>query len=846
MGQEEYQELSSFLKRFIRRFKLLQGIEAICLTAICALLLFALGPAVQQIKNFFPYAPLVYSVATGAVLWVLFVWTVIRLCRRFSQERAALYIERKQPKLRNNLINSLQLYPQVAAAKEAPGFSSSMVLALLRTTRKQLSGLKIDQLMETQAVKDRLRLLAALFVPVLAMVLFNPSWVGETFSLLTRPLDHFPPTKTAIEVNPKGLRVVRGSPVTIQAATFGAIPKSLELIVWSSTNERGEPREEKLAMENLGEGKFTVTVGRLEKTLQYRVATGAFSSPPYTAEAVDAPEIGNVQITLYPPAYTGLGAVSVAGGNVEGIKGSTLRIDALSTKEIVKAEIVMADGKQVPLKIDGKKLQGNLVLFQSQQYRILVQDAHGFRNSPIAYELNATPDGLPTIELLKPTEDMEVNGDEVLPLEYSARDDFGIGEVNLVAKVGEREEKIRLQRDDARRLVLRDQFRWDLGKLPLRDGEEAVVHLEVLDNDTISGPKVGASRPLRLRLKNLKAEHQQVAEMIRDLNNRMLHSLADHLETPLPGEKDFERSKDGEKKLEQNLAEALKQTEEVMRRAEKDRMSDFATWTDLEALKRNLQFTKDDLLKKQQQASSTEEKMKAHDEISSELERMSLLSEDIGKRLKAQELASKAQDLARGQERLMDALEKLQSGDKNLDSIMKQLSELAKTLASLQQDLSQFAQQMPDDFMNMESMQGLGFNEMFSALDEIRKKLMQGDIEGARQLARELFNQMASMLAALQNAQRSAMASSMGRMQGEMGRSANELQEIAREQQEILLGTEKVNKSALSERDAALKEKLDRFLEKAKAELGQLTELFPDREGPDDPSVVENLDDATM
>src|SRR5262245_28407056 len=127
MGQEEYQELSSFLKRFIRRFRLLQGIEAICLMIICALLLFALGPAVQQIKNFFPYAPLVYSVVTGTVLLVLFVWTTVRLCRRFSPERAALYIERKQPKLRNNLINSLQLYPQVVAAKEASGFSSSMV-----------------------------------------------------------------------------------------------------------------------------------------------------------------------------------------------------------------------------------------------------------------------------------------------------------------------------------------------------------------------------------------------------------------------------------------------------------------------------------------------------------------------------------------------------------------------------------------------------------------------------------------------------------------------------------------------------------------------------------------------
>ena len=34
---------------------------------------------------------------------------------------------------------------------------------------------------------------------------------------------------------------------------------------------------------------------------------------------------------------------------------------------------------------------------------------------------------------------------------------------------------------------------------------------------------------------------------------------------------------------------------------------------------------------------------------------MSLLSEEIGKRLKAQEIASTAQDLARNQERLMES-----------------------------------------------------------------------------------------------------------------------------------------------------------------------------------------------
>lgn len=847
MGQEEYQELSSFLRRFIRRFKFIQGIEGLCLTVICALLLFALGPGVQEIKNFLPYAPLVYSILTVIVLLVAMGWTLLRLLRGFSAEGAAVYIEKKQPKLRNNLINSLQLYPQVAQNREGPGFSSTMVLALLRSTRKQIATLQVDDLLDKRRLNSSLRLLGIVFVPVLAMVLFNPSWVGDTFSLLTRPLDHIPPSKTELDVNPKGLRVVRGAPVTIQVATAGAIPKTVDLIVWSQTDDKGQPNvPEKLTMENLGDGKFNSSLARLEKTLRYRAVTGEFTSPTYSAEAIDPPEIGNLQATIHPPAYSGLPSSVSPGGNVEGLKGSAIRLDADTTKGVTKAELVTDDGKRLPLKIDGKKIQANFILFGAQQYRIEIEDTHGFKNAPITYELRVKPDGFPTIELLKPTEDMEINGDEVIVLDYSARDDFGIGEINLVAKVGDREDKTRLHKDETKRLILRDQFKWDLGKLALREDEDAVVTLQILDNDTISGPKIGISRALRLRLKNLKGEHKQVAEMIKDLNTRMVDLLGDHLERPLPNDKNAPQMKDADQKFDKNLADALKRVEDVLARTQKDRMSDFATYTDLEALKRNMEFTKNDLLQRQQQATSEEDQLKAHDEIASELERMSLLSEDISKRLKAQETASAAQDLARSQERLMDSLEKLQSGDKNLDAIMKQISELQKTLAALQQALSQMAQQMPDDFMNADQMRGLGFDEMQSQLDAIRKKLQQGDIEGARQLARELFNQMAQMVASLQNMQRQQMASSMGRMQGEMQRQQNELQQLAQEQQEILLDTERLNSAALRERDNALKGKLDAFLDKAIKELGALTNLFPDREGPDSPDLLTNLDDATM
>ena len=181
-----------------------------------------------------------------------------------------------------------------------------MVIALLRTTRKQVASLKIDDLLDTRRLKSSLRLLGFLVAPVAAMVLFNPSWVGDTFSMLTRPLDYLPPTETNLAVEPKGLRVVRGAPVTIQAAATGAIPEALELLPGKAINERGELiGAEKLAMESLGAGKFNANIARLEKTLNYRVASAGLTSATYNAEAIDPPEIANVQSMLYPPAYTG-------------------------------------------------------------------------------------------------------------------------------------------------------------------------------------------------------------------------------------------------------------------------------------------------------------------------------------------------------------------------------------------------------------------------------------------------------------------------------------------------------------------------------------------------------------
>ncbi|MGH7767822.1 MAG: DUF4175 family protein, partial [Candidatus Binatia bacterium] len=528
MGQEEYSELASFLQRFIRRFRAVKGMEGLCLIGICLVLLFSLGLAVREIKAFFPYAPILYCVLAAVLLILPLGWTLLQLWQRASDEWAALYIEKKCPHLRNNLINSLQLYPQIASETRPAEISTSMVLALLRATRRQLHSLRAEELVNVAPVRAKGRLLGILFVPVLAVVLFDPSSVSDTFSLLAHPLKDIPPSEIRIDLAPKGTRVARGSAVTLQATAAGAIPKSMNLLLASGA----DAAEERISMEALGGGKFTATLNDVKSTVSYRAVAGAFSSPRYTLEAVDPPEIGNLKVTLYPPHYTGLPTETIQGGNIDGLRGSTIRLEAATSKDVIKAKLVLDGSREVPLKIDGRKLQANLVMFQSQRYRIEVEDALGFGNQPILYEIRVRPDGFPTVEILQPAEDLEINGDERLPLEFSARDDFGIQEAALSVKIGERQEKISIKLDGAKKLIPRQRFEWDVGRLGLREGDEVVYNFEVQDNDTISGPKIGISRALRLRLKNLRGEHKQVADMIRELSGRMVDLLADHLEKP--------------------------------------------------------------------------------------------------------------------------------------------------------------------------------------------------------------------------------------------------------------------------------------------------------------------------
>ena len=851
MHEEDYRPIDDFLQRFVNRLRRIQGLEALCLAGTALAVLAALGMGVDAVKELLPYAPLAFSLLSIATLLAVTGFTLLRFLRSRSLSWAARAIERQRPELRNNLINSLQLYPQLADPARPAGDSAPMILALIRQTREQVRGIQTEALVDTRPLRAKARLLALAAAPVLALTLWLPDFPGRTLALLAHPLEHLPPADIFIHVLTGDVRVIRGSAISVEAITSGARPDSVEMVFKPARSGEAAEAPQAVAMDQAETGRYAAVLPEVTESLDYRVVTGPFQSPWYSITAVERPSVTALKVTLYPPHYTGLPDQTFTGGNLRGVKGSTLSFSATTNKSMAQAVIALDDGREVPLKITGDTAQGSVVLFRSQGYRIRLGDAFGFENLPIPYEMVAAPDGFPLVELLKPEEDLEVNGDERLALEYRASDDYGIQQITLVAAVGEREERIPVWREELAR-TLQETFIWDLDSIRLEEGDVVVYHLEVLDNDTISGPKLVKSRPLSLRLKNLKAEHRQVAEMIRDISDKMVDLLGDHLEAPPDQHRDAPPDQqapgDPGERLAEGLDRMMQRVDDAMQRTRVDRISDFATWSDLETLKRNLEHARNDLVERMRQAASPAEQERAHDAMATELERLSMLSEDMSRRLAGQDMAANARDMVKDQERFLDSLEKLRSGNKELDEVLKELSKLSRQLQELQASLMQFARQAPNEFINPANMRNMPFADMRSMMDQIRQKLREGDIQGAMQLARELFNQMAQLAASLRSGQQQAQGSMMSRMQGAMNRSSSELQQILQEQQEILLGTESTHKEATGDIDARREEAVLNLAASAQADLAVLAHLLaaPDLESDRGRPAAERERDAAI
>ena len=273
----------------------------------------------------------------------------------------------------------------------------------------------------------------------------------------------------------------------------------------------------------------------------------------FEGAAVSAvPLVGDVRVTYDYPAYTGLAPRTVEGstGDIAAVKGTHVRIETHPLRPARHALLLLGETGEVgeiSAALSGDTLTAELTLSEDGSYRFWLEPAFG---RPIreerSHRLTAEPDAPPRVEILGPADRLELATPRPIEIGYSATDDFGLGAIELVYRIGDRPEQRVPLRDGAGGRTVQGRTLWDPATTGLAGGAERIAYrIEAHDRDQIAGPKVGSSRTLYVVIQNPHESLEDRLDRQRDLLEKLLGDLAARLErdpgvapAPAPGATD--------------------------------------------------------------------------------------------------------------------------------------------------------------------------------------------------------------------------------------------------------------------------------------------------------------------
>lgn len=806
----EYQKVHGVLRQGSRRLRAFRALEGGLLVAISFLSVTLLGLFLGPANGLSTYLPFIYSVGAFLILSFTLFLFLRGVLLSASERRVASLFEKRFPELKDDLTNSLELYREVRDAAAGP-VSERLVWAQVRRTGEKLAGLDLRRLTDPGRVKLQVRVVALVAVAFVGAYLVNPASISSSLSIMAQPWAYFPEGRTHISLEPRDVFVARGTPVTLRARTTGSLPQEVTLRLWP---EGAAPVT--VTMGRDGPDRFSYLVAGAVATFGYQAMANSQSTQVYWVRVVDPPDIAELKLTYFPPDYSGLPKDTSSEGNVEALKGTIIRFEVLPTKPVVESLISLTGGSRIALGPgEGGKLRANLVLLTPGEYAIGLRDSLGFSNTdPARYQLRVIPDREPEVEIEKPAQDMEVEGSEIVPIRYRARDDFGLTAIKLVFRKGAGAEvQISLPAKSLKQEVVGEEYQWDLDSLALTPGERVIYSLEAVDNDTVSGPKVGRSKSFAIVVRDRQRDHVKSGQELDRIADGLVNLLADNLEY---NASEGARPRDKWEGMTQRLDQIREQVDRGLERLKRTPGEEMNNVYDMEALQRNLS-----LLKERMDEAAGER-------VTSELEKMAILAEEMAKRSRMEQVQDYAKEIRNRQRRLIDSLESLKErfNRQGMEAALKELGKLGELLKNVMDALTRLATQLPDEFLNSDALNDLNFQDLFQGLDQIRKKLMEGDLAGALEAAREMLQSLSQMLAALGQAGSQASQAPFGRMRGEMMRSQSELSRLVAEQREILESTERVEREAQARRDKEVSSRLERFRPSAVEQSAQLEELL--------------------
>ncbi len=578
------------------------------------------------------------------------------------------------------------------------------------------------------------------------------------------------------------------------------------------------------------------------------------------SQVAPQPRLGEFKITYRFPAYSERlpRTIRAPSGFIRALPGTEVEIETSARQPVREAVLLVSHGEgEAPRRIsviaDGRRLTARLVVSRAGRYRFRVIGTDGVRREERrGHDLELEPDDAPQVVLLEPQESpLEVNERDRIKLSFAARDDFELGEASVHWRVlgSMREGSLRLSTAPAGRRRFRGEAPFDLAGLDFKPGDRVAYTVEVRDNDTVNGPKVGASATQELRIYSKQAHHARVTAMQQKCLDELVHILGDNLESA------FENygATDQYRQLLTSAAGIVDRAvaadallAEVVQAIRRDPLGRRPVAQAFERARREL-------------LGVTARKSRSVRLAERSFERVARADPSLGRRIQRDQKAmvrsleknavyladllndqrlidaeALTQELRAQQQALREAIEEYKNAptEEKRAAIAEAIDQIRSRIGDIMRELSHLRESIPQDFVNRDAMQGASLEDM----DSMRQMLERGDLDGALEALDGMLQQTERMLSQLEQGRETLQSREYSEIQQKAQELYQDLQQLERVQKDVADQTERLSREMLER----MKERLgdaQSFVDKQVARLRQakksLEESKPTEFAPD-------------
>jgi len=586
-----------------------------------------------------------------------------------------------------------------------------------------------------------------------------------------------------------------------------------------------------------------------------------FLSPPspYDGAQLSAlPLVGDLRAQLVFPAYSKRkdSDLKSSSGDLRGLPGTKVTLSGRMLVPAAAVELVIENGqgdsqgsaKHVAAKLAGDQMTAELTIDASARYRVAVVMATGERKieqTPRAIE--AEPDQAPAVQLMAPADVLDVANLRRVELAYVIEDDFGVTSAELVWEGGKDRGRKAIVLDASVPGRVQGKLMWDIADVQLPSGGNVRYWIEAKDNDGVTGPNIGKSRELSLRVVSPRERHEETLDRQQAVAEKLLHNLGGRLVG-------FGDNLTAREEYSHELRDAVLELSSINAAYEKDpHASDLMRKALTQMHDRLERFaTAEQKLFPKGATKAPAGRFAAIDpRVIAQIEEDLLSLADWLDRERLEGLLDINDEIAAHQKRLADLLAQYNrtKDPRLLDEIDREMRALDRSYAELEKHRKGMAEDVLDQYLHRDAVQA---QQGTSCIAEVRALVAAGKTQEAQTRLEQCQQQQGKGASALEGSLATLRGDKFGDEQKKLDEVMNELADVAKDQDDIAAEANRIFESYARKADDIAKDhqreaskKVASLVDKLRKRLGAINEAGLTPFAKEEIDIVERrLDDV--